>query len=481
MNSENKENDYIFQTSSKRPGIAEQNSHYSFKKHNTDLKTELKNLDANLNLYSFPTFSDILDRFLELHSENAEVLCHRFMLCIRNILDSKQKDNEEKIAMIERIQRLENERHHYDSVINRSKKEFSDLTVKYEKLKFTTDESKDAFRKERQKLEDERDKEIKMHQKLLIRETQLNNEIRKKEVMYDKLTEQFKKLHERQGVKNEMTISYNLGKNTTAINAIFLDGKSILIHELNVESENKVNQIYNENLTIRKVLLDVYNDLVQLITDKKKTYSSVYYDIYGKDNEHLSWKIAKLNLNTISLDLDPTVFVSKFTENFHCLREIIAGTDELKPLLNTNCLNIGSLYNDYTANLLHMLDSLNKLNFEYAYLLENVYKFNTDSINRDYLNSQPKELNWDLLKDHKQDSEKYFENIKSIVENNSQIFGHYLEEIEKRKKNSELREHEKLQESERILLEKNKATNDEIMFTFKRYMSIIDNIRTFDN
>jgi hypothetical protein len=478
MNLDNKENEYLFQTGSKK--LSEQKSYYSFKKQiSTDLKTEIKNLDATFSLYGFPTFEDVLNKFLELNSENAEALCTRFIMCIRSVLESKQRDNEEKVGMIERIQRLENERAHYDTILGRAKKELTDVTVKYDKLKYTIEELKEGFKKDKQRLEDERDKEIKMHQKLLIRETQLNNEIKKKDLLYDKLTEQFKKLHEKQGTKSEMTISYNLGKNLSPLNANYIDSKAILIHELGKENEVKIRSLYNENQSVKKLLIDVYNDLVKLVQEKKKNYASIYYDVFGKENEYLNWDLSKLNVNTINIDLDIDSFINNFSQNFQSLKDIVSRADELKPLLNTNNLNIGTLYNDYTANLLNMLETLNRANFEYAYLIENLYTVDKDPINKGYLVGR--EFNWESLREHQRDSEKRFEVIRALVDNNNEIFGHYLQEIERRKCANIYGELEQLKESERILQEKNRKANDEIMTTFRSYMNIIDNITVFNN
>jgi hypothetical protein len=479
--SENKENEYIFNTGVKpKPTLREQKSYYSFKK-NIDIRTDIKNLDSSLNLYGFPLFTDLIEKFLETNSDSGEALINQFIFAMKIILESKQKDNEDKIHMIERIQRLESEKQQCENVIARTRKELADMTNKFEKLKLTMEDFKESTRKERHRLEEEKDREVKMHQKLMIRETQLNNEIKKKEILYDKLSEQFKKFHEKQNTKSEITISYNLGKsNVIPLNGNFHDPKAFLIHEISREGDNKIKKLGAENEVIMRLLIDVYNDLIKIINDKRKNYAGMYYDVYGTDNQYLNWDISKLNLKAVNIDLDTNVFINNYNEAFEILREVISRTDELKPLMNSNNACIGSLYNDYVANLLSIIDTLHRLNCDNIYIIENIVKLNSYNLSKDYLSAVPKEIDWDILKDHQKDSEKYYENIKMLVGNNNEIFGHYLAEIEKRKGMTHSGELDRLRENERILDEKNRRSNDEVMATFRSYMNLIENIRNYN-
>jgi hypothetical protein len=484
------------------------NNTFSTKKlFNELLRSEIKNLECSLLLNGFPKFNDLFELIQNEYTIN--LLIER----IKFILDLKTKENEYKIDLIERINRLENEKREFEIANNRLKGAIVDLTEKMKKQEKNFIDKRLKWKNKKQKLQIEKDQETKTNKKLLLREAQFNHEIKKREQLVNKLNEQVKKSYSTEKFNNnsnnnfssstsraELTLSYSLNKssliysssninnnnntnNMNNNNNNNINSKILFLEELNKNIEVKHAHIIKDNILLKEFLGELHLKLKELVSIRKNIFLNYYKKTFGENftNEE-NIDLDPCEIKPIFEDLNITDIIDTFNQNIIKIKEYLIKTEEMK-LTNqdnnivensdvNNCEKI--MINDkYVENLLKLSENysrINKISFD---IIDKMLKLK----NLEYRNdidsfiSHFEHLNKNSFYEDYQEGKKYIDFIKEnlsectrFLNENSLNYIYRLDE-----------ELIKIKENENVIVQKHNKFLEDLKMEINDYERILDN------
>jgi hypothetical protein len=419
---------------------------------NLSLKNEIKNFDSHLQLYGFPSFSDSLNS-IPAH------LAHNFINNLGKILNQKQKDNEIKVEYLDRINKLESEKIALENTIQKLRSTVNELTEKQKRLEQQMIDKGAKWKEKKQHFKIEKEQEIKLNQKLQMRENQYLHEIKKKEKLINSLNEQIKKTIYSYDNKNtssinhlalsspraEMNLSYSLGR-SNSFNHTFISQNNInsnlkqtFIEDHNKNIETKYMTIIKDNERLKSFLHTFHNQFIDLVRIKKESFLDFYKKTFGIDfpnegNYDLGVdrvsrdNLIKNNFASLDISLDIEPFMQTFNSNFIKLKEFLIRREELNFIGHDN-----SNSNSDTTSTFNQNDFPNSkntfLNEKYIQnvqvILENYKKINTTFTMLINLMIKIKQL-----RDNNQiyDMISHFDKFVSVTQFNSEG-GHYINNI----------------------------------------------------
>jgi hypothetical protein len=469
------------------------------------LRSEIKNLECSLLLNGFPKFNDIFEL---IQNENTiNLLIER----IKFILDLKTKENEYKIDLIERINRLENEKREFEIANNRLKNAIVDLTEKMKKQEKNFIDKRLNWKNKKQKLLIEKDQEAKINKKLLLREAQFNHEIKKREQLVNKLNEQVKKSYSTEKFNNnsnnnfsssvsraELTLSYSLNKtslnysssnmnNTNNMNNINnnnnINSKILFLEELNKNIEAKHANIIKDNILLKEFMGELHLKLKEIVSIRKNIFLNYYKKTFGENfiNEE-NIDLDPCELKPIFEDLNITDIIETFNQNIIKIKEYLIKTEEMKLTNNdsnsvensesNNCERI--MINDkYVENLFKLSENYSKINKISFDIIDKMLKLKNLEYRSDIDNfiSHFENLNKNTYYEDYQEGKKYIDFIKEnlsectrFLNENSLNYIYRLDE-----------ELIKIKENENVIVQKHNKFLGDLKMEINDYERILDN------
>lgn len=143
-----------------------------------NLKNEIKNLDASFVLNGFPSFQEILNQI-----QNSNIVS-RIMFNLNKIILIRQKDNETKMELFDKLSKFENEKNQCEALNTKLRSQISELSEKIKRIEINCDDKKQKTDDMNAKLKSELEQISKHNQQLMQREVHFSHEI--KERKFDK-------------------------------------------------------------------------------------------------------------------------------------------------------------------------------------------------------------------------------------------------------------------------------------------------------
>jgi len=497
------------------------------------IKSEIKNLESTLCLYGYPSFSEI---FIPL-SSNTQFL-NIIKITIQNltkILRIKQKDNEIKVEYLDKINKLESEKQNLENFVSKLKIGFNESTEKLKKSEQLFSDKKKKWKEKKQKLEIEAEEIAKQLGKMKLRENQFNHELKKKEILITKLNEQLKKniLSSEKGSstskdylsntslgnfsnssqKSEITISYVLSKNFNSTmnmqnfnSNLSSNTKNQFFEEIQKSLETKYSNIIKENEKIKNFLIDFHSKFAQLANIKKEVFLTFYKKTFGTDfpnenkldlnPEEIFKKLnSENNFNTCNLSsLNPSLEIEPLTDsflsNFIKLREYLLRNEEMFYINynldfsqeNFNKLSLKSCRDDflsekYVQNIMSVLENYKKINSNLLSILNKMTELKEIGKNS-LINSfnsifEVKNDEKNLETEINSQQIKYIHNIKEIIKENDSLMKNYINE-----KSFENNEYIESLENDLNKIKENERINLEKFQKFNK--SVIEDMKDYE-
>lgn len=433
-----------------------------------NILNEIKFLETSLSLNSLPSFSNILNSI-----NNESIVCN-LIDKLKLIIDSKRINNEAKVALIERMHRIEYEKKELEVLNTRAKNYICTLEERLQKLETTSKEENKRLEAIIENLKEDRKQENLINKKLILKESQYKNEIKKRDQLINKMNDQVKKAHSTEKISSnssflpitskisEINLSYNLTGSKTMNNLNNLTGNiKLLVEEHEKNMEKKYDFLLKDNIKLKNFIINFNSKFVELIKIKRDCFFRQFKDIYGEDfrnEDNYDLDINILNLedfkNTSSKDdknLDYTFNI--FEDNYLKLKEFIIKTEELKSINNIDDKELGYITDKYVTNLKNIIDSYSQIGNISSSVIESI-----------------------LYKNQKQNIQQF--NNSNIFENLKSNINHSLDLLNNLKEKNDKETDKITNEDKDELLKHNKFLNN-LKQELDEYEKIIDNGVTY--
>lgn len=356
------------------------------------LKNEITNFENSLYLHSLPSFTDLINLLL---SSNNHPMIKTLMERVNKLVNIKIEENEKRLELINRVQRLENERTNFEKEVGKLRTQINEITDKSNRME-------SQFEMKRKQLEDDIKKskmeiiEDQRHiQKLNTKILHLESDLNKAKKNFDNQNEHIIKLQtgttkggsnsiiSKEGLKfsssgkADITMSYTFFENnynqkynsniSSNINYSSLSQSQLppqqnfhpkieFHREIQKNIDEKYKNIVSDNEKLKGFLLDLHLRFVKLVNYKKEVFLDYYKKTFGSEfeNENKLELDADLNgyshamknfgngtgsstlpiLKNLEIHIEIDTFIKTFNNNYIRLEEYLTKNEELSYINN---------------------------------------------------------------------------------------------------------------------------------------------------
>lgn len=338
-----------------------------------DLIEETKQMEERVTLFNYPSFQSIFD----LIAHNKE--CTQALLSnLKDIIIRKQIDDAKRIELIENSSKWNNEKGALQNEINKLRKNYDSLKVKYDKQTHDQITQTKKMKEMESVIKAEKEQSNISITKLNNKEIQYANEIKKKEALITRLSEQITKYSDSISKKeiipknHEIYISYSLNEKKSNVNGGInsnKNSKEIFNDEMSRALSEKYQLIIKQNEYMKSALSELNKILIDLTLNQKNNFLIAYKETFCFDFAEGDLELSIDNGFDINNETEKYIEQLKYL--FIKLKEFVIRKDELAH--NGGGFNINSSNDGADGN--GSMSYSKKANIDQSYVM-NIIKLN---------------------------------------------------------------------------------------------------------